>query len=99
MDLVSLFPDDSEHPDLFLSRKEMHGVMTNDRVQALAEKEKNGERFYGVEVKVLERGVSRIVGKVKNRPMEILLFMMVFKSGGAPLVIPFKNSKGSAFFG
>lgn len=50
-----LIPDDPENPDLYLSRQEMRGIMTNDRVQARMQREKSGDRFFGVDLEVLER--------------------------------------------
>ncbi|MCJ8277812.1 MAG: VacB/RNase II family 3'-5' exoribonuclease, partial [Bdellovibrionales bacterium] len=90
-----LIPDDNEIPDLFLSRKEMRGVMTNDRVEANLEKEKNGERFFGTEVKVLERGVTRVVGKVKKQSNGDLQLYDGFQRWGEALTIPYKQSRGA----
>ncbi|MEM7645362.1 MAG: ribonuclease R [Pseudomonadota bacterium] len=90
-----LIPDDPDHPDLFLSNKEMYGVMTNDRVEAEAQKEKRGERYFGVDVKVLERGISRVVGKVKKNRKGDLELLDGYQKWGAVLKIPFKSSRGA----
>lgn len=90
-----LIPDEPEQPDLFLSRKEMSGIMTNDKVSAEPLKEKNGDRFYGIGVEVVERGVSRVVGKVrKMRNGDLELYDGVQKWGSI-LKIPYKNSRGA----
>ena len=90
-----LVPDDSEFPDLYLSRQEMRGVMTNDRVEADAEKEKNGTRYFGVNVKVTERGVTRVVGKVVKKANGDLELFDGFQRWGVPLIVPFKSSRGA----
>jgi ribonuclease R len=90
-----LIPDVSEMPDLFLSRNEMLGVMTNDRVSAEVQKEKNGERLFGIDVKILERGVTRVVGKVRKLSNGDLEILDGVQKWGAILKIPFKSSRGA----
>lgn len=90
-----LIPDDTEMPDLFLSRKEMEGIMTNDRVSAEVHKEDKGERFFGTHIEVLKRGVSRVVGKVRKKNSGDLEMMDGYQKWGATLKIPFKNSRGA----
>ena len=43
-----MIPENPESPDLYLSRKEMRGVMTNDRIEATVLAAKSGDRFFGV---------------------------------------------------
>lgn len=57
-----ILPDSPEDPDLYVSRKNMKGLMTNDRVQAEARPEKDGERFFAKKIKVLSRGTTKGVG-------------------------------------
>ncbi len=90
-----LIPDQSDQPDLFLSRKEMTGIMTNDRVEAEMQKERGGDRFFGVDVKVLERGVQRVVGKIKKMGKGDLELLDGFQKWGAVLKIPYKSSRGA----
>ena len=73
-----LIPKDSSHPDVYISRHSMTGVMTNDRVEVVvfglkrprrtdkvaSAKSKSGdERLAGEIVRVLKRANKRIVGK------------------------------------
>ena len=58
-------PEDPEHPDVYIPRQSMKGVMTNDRVTVEVEAERGGERFRGEIVRVLVRGTSKIVGTLK----------------------------------
>lgn len=90
-----LIPDEVDHPDLFLSRKEMLGVMTNDRVCADVEKERGGNRFYGVNVNIIERGVSRVVGKVRKQRGGDLELLDGIQKWGSILTIPYKSSRGA----
>ena len=90
-----LIPDEPDLPDLFLARKEMHGVMTNDRVEAEMQKERGGDRYFGADVKILERGVRRLVGKVRKMPKGDLELVDGFQKWGAILTIPYKSSRGA----
>jgi ribonuclease R len=90
-----LIPDEVDQPDLFLSRKEMRGVMTNDRVKAMVHKEKKGDRFFGTDVQVLERGVNRIVGKLRKKSNGDLELFDGIEKWGSVLTIPYKNSRGA----
>lgn len=90
-----LIPDQADHPDLFLSREEMAGIMTNDRVSAQMQKEKKGDRFFGTGVEIIKRGVSRVVGKVRKlKNGDVELYDGVQK-WGAILKVPFKSSRGA----
>lgn len=90
-----LIPDLPDQPDLFLSRKEMRGIMTNDRVEAEMQKERNGERFFGVDVTIVERGITRVVGKVRKTSKGDLELLDGFQKWGAALRIPYKSSRGA----
>jgi exoribonuclease R len=73
----------------------MVGIMTNDRVEADMMKEKKGDRFYGKSVEILERGVNRVVGKVRKTSKGDLELMDGFQKWGATLKIPYKKSRGA----
>lgn len=90
-----LIPDEMDLPDLFLSRKEMQGVMTNDHVEALLHKEKKGDRFFGTDVKVLKRGVQRIVGKLRKKSNGDFELFDGVQRWGSILTIPYKKSRGA----
>lgn len=55
-------PDDKESPDVYLPRQEMHGIMTNDRVEILARPEKDQNRLRGQLVKIIERKTKNVIG-------------------------------------
>lgn len=56
-------PDDKDHPDVYIPRQYMDGIMTNDKVAVTVTPEKGTERFRGEIVKVLNRGTKTIVGR------------------------------------
>lgn len=56
-------PDDKEHPDVYIPRQDMDGVMTSDKVSVAIFPERGGDRFRGEIVKILERGTKQIVGR------------------------------------
>lgn len=57
-----LIPDDKTIPDIYIPRHSMNTVMSNDRVLAEIEKEKGGDRFRGDIVRVVSRGIKKVVG-------------------------------------
>ena len=91
-----LIPDEPEQPDLFLPPKEMKNVMTSDRVTAQARKERRGKRFFGVEVKILQRGITRVVGKVRKQGKSSFQIFDGISKWGTILEIPMNSSKGAA---
>lgn len=56
-------PDDTEHPDVYIPRQSMKGVMSNDRVRVRVEREKGGDRYRGEVVAVVNRAFSRVMGQ------------------------------------
>jgi len=90
-----LVPDDSEIPDLYLARKEMRGVMANDRVEADLQKERGGDRFFGINVKVLERGISKVVGTLRQQADGDMNLIESFDKYGAALTVPRKETAGA----
>lgn len=56
-------PDDKDHPDVYIPRNDMEGIMTTDKVTIAVFPERGGERFRGEVVKVLERGTKQLVGR------------------------------------
>jgi ribonuclease R len=55
-------PEDTEHPDVYIPRNSMTGVMTGDRVMIEVFPERGGDRFRGEVVKIVSRGSRQIVG-------------------------------------
>lgn len=67
-------PEDSKHPDVYVPKHEMSGIMTNDRVRLRVRKERGDNRFRGENLEVLERKLKRVVGKISvNRKGEFFI--------------------------
>lgn len=58
-----LIPDDPKHPDVYISKQFMTGIMTNDRLRVLVHKTRDESRLSGEVVQILNRSVKKIVGK------------------------------------
>ncbi|MGZ3768859.1 MAG: ribonuclease R [Bdellovibrio sp.] len=56
-------PEDIGHPDVYIPRHSMEGVMTNDKVMIEVFPEKGTDRFRGEIIKILSRGTKTIVGR------------------------------------
>ncbi|GIL16632.1 MAG: ribonuclease R [Oligoflexia bacterium] len=56
-------PDKVDHPDVYIPRHSMLGVMTSDRVMIEVEPEHGGERFRGEIIKIISRGIKKVVGQ------------------------------------
>jgi ribonuclease R len=54
--------DDPEQPDVYIPRKSMDGVMSNDRILVRVTREPGGDRFRGEVLEVLARGTARAMG-------------------------------------
>ncbi len=58
-----LIPDLADHPDVYISKNSMKGVMSLDRVMAEVEPERGGDRFRGEVMKVLARSTKTVIGR------------------------------------
>ena len=95
-----LIPDDSEHPDVYISRQSMTGVMTNDRVEATVYKMKAGQRgsnskedrLSGEIVGVISRANKTIVGKYLPVDQKYGVILDENRGWGADLRIEAKDS-------
>lgn len=56
-------PEDIEHPDVYIPRHSMEGVMTNDKVAIEAFPEREADRYRGEIVRILSRGTKVVVGR------------------------------------
>lgn len=57
-----LIPEDKTHPDLYIPHHGMTGIMSGDRVLAEAHKEKGSDRYRGEIIRVVTRGMKKVVG-------------------------------------
>lgn len=57
-----LIPDNSEHPDVYIPKNSMKGVMSMDHVMAEVEPERGSDRFRGEIIRVTKRSTKQIMG-------------------------------------
>lgn len=88
-------PDDPEHPDVYLPKHTMIGVMTHDRVRITAEKEKSNyrgstseDRYRGEIIEILQRGTKTVVGTISPLNEKFYLIKDEGKGWGEDLKIP-----------
>jgi ribonuclease R len=58
-----LIPDDREHPDVYIPRHSMTGIMTNDRVRARINRGGDRTRLSGEITEVVKHAASQVVGR------------------------------------
>ena len=57
-------PDNTSHPDAYVSRRYMQGLMSNDRVHVEIFPERDGKRFRGQVIRILGRATERVSGPI-----------------------------------
>ncbi len=57
-------PDDRSTPDAYISKPDMRGIMTNDKVEVHIKPEPGGSRFRAKIVRVTKRAFDNVVGQV-----------------------------------
>lgn len=88
-------PDDKAHPDVYIPKHTMNGVMTFDRVKIQVYPESGGERFRGDIVEILERKTIRVVGVYFPINDKWALLKDEGKAWGQDLRIPVDKSMGA----
>lgn len=84
-----LVVDNSEFPDLYISKRDMTGVMTNDRVSAVVKREPGGNRFRGEDLKVIHRSTKSVMGQYMPLSDEKGLLQDKSMSWGEDLFVSF----------
>lgn len=83
------------HPDVYIPRSSMQGVMTNDKVLIDVFPERGGERFRGEIIRILQRGTKQIVGRFHLLNDRQALIKDEGKGWGEDLKIPLQDSMGA----
>ena len=55
-------PDQKDHPDVYIPKQSMKGVMTMDKVMVEVEPEKGSDRFRGEVLRVTARSTKSVLG-------------------------------------
>ena len=87
-------PDESEHPDVYIPRQSMNGVMTNDKVMIDVFPEKGGQRFRGEVRRIVHRGTQSVVGTFHHLNPATGIVRDDGKGWGEDLKIPMEESMG-----
>lgn len=90
-----VLPKEEGHPDVFISREDMQGVMSNDQVEVEVYKSSKSDRFYGKVLQITSRAVSRIVGKYEKLDNGDGRIVDGINQWGQSLKIPFRSSRGA----
>lgn len=88
-------PDDLEHPDVYIPRHSMEGIMTNDKVVVEAIPEKGTDRFRGDIVRILARGTKTVVGRFFQMNDKVGLIKDEGKGWGQDLKIKLEDAMGA----
>ena len=85
-------PDLMDHPDVYIPRNSMEGIMTNDKVLIQVFPEKGEERFRGEIIQVLNRGTKVVVGRFFKMNEKVGLIRDEGKGWGQDLKIKLEDS-------
>ena len=88
-------PDNREHPDVYIPKHSMLGIMTNDKIMIEAFPEKGSDRFYGDVVKILTRFSKKVVGKYTVVSPTKSIITDDSKSWGSDIAIAPEDSMGA----
>lgn len=83
-----LIPEAKDHPDVYIPRHSMDGIMTNDIVLVDVVPESGSQKFRGEIVEVIKRGTEVVVGKIKWFNKKYALLKDESHSWGLDLYIP-----------
>jgi ribonuclease R len=90
-----VIPTDPENEDVFVSRGDMIGIMTNDKVQVEVFFSPKTNKSFGKVVKVLERGTKKVVGRFQKMDNGDGVILDKNSQWGAMLKLPFKDTMGA----
>lgn len=85
-------PEDPQHPDVYIPRNSMEGIMTNDKVSIEVFPEKGSDRFRGEITRVLSRGTKTVVGRFYKMNDKVGLIRDEGKGWGQDLKIKIEDS-------
>lgn len=91
-----LIPDDTEHPDVYIPKHAMLGVMSNDVVTAVVERSREGKnRYFGENVKLVERRTKTVYGAFAKMSAQFGLLVDHEGAWGSDIYIPMSDNKGA----
>lgn len=90
-----VIPTNPDHPDVYVARGDMGGVMTNDTVEVEVRKADNSNKYFGKVLRVLKHGTTRVVGRFEKLTNGDGQIKQGTSQWGMPLKVPFKQSRGA----
>lgn len=90
-----LIPDNKEHPDVYIPKSSMKGVMSMDRVMAEVFPEKGSDRFRGEVMRVISRATKTVIGKFLHMNEKNGIVKDDSMGWGEDLKIRWPDSKGA----
>ncbi len=90
-----LIPDNPEHPDVYIPKHSMKGVMSMDKVMAEVLPEKGSDRFRGEVMRVISRATKTVIGKFLHLNDKYGIVRDDSMGWGEDLKIRWPDSKGA----
>ncbi len=90
-----LLPDDKDHEDVFISRHDMEGIMSNDKLLIAVYADNRKDRFYGEVIRVISRANSEVHGILHKLNNDFHYLEDKENHWGANLKIPSRLSGGA----
>ena len=91
-----LIPQDIDHPDVYIPRKYMYGVMSNDKVEALVRPEPRGDRYRGKVTQIVERAFTKVTGRLYRLAETSAILLDSSHAWGEDLRVELENEREGA---
>jgi len=90
-----LIPERSDHPDVYIPKSSMKGVMSLDHVMAEVEPERGSDRFRGEVLRITKRATKRVMGLLHHLNEKDALVRDESNGWGADLKVKWSDSMGA----
>lgn len=91
-----LIPNDREHPDVYIPKHSMNGIMSNDRVAVEVQQAKEAKnRYFGEIVKFIDRQTKSVYGQFYKMSNQYGIITDHEGSWGSDIYIPLSESKNA----
>lgn len=91
-----LIPNDREHPDVYIPKHSMNGIMSNDRVQVEVQPAREAKnRFFGEIIKFIDRQTKSVYGQFYKMSNQYGIITDHEGSWGSDIYIPMADSKNA----
>ncbi len=91
-----LIPNDREHPDVYIPKHSMNGIMSNDRVAVEVQQAREAKtRYFGEIVKFIDRQTKSVYGQFYKMSNQYGIITDHEGSWGSDIYIPLGDSKNA----